>query len=143
MAHSTTGLIGAEQHVIKPRVAAFVVDYLLSLALALAVSFLLMSAGVMPSRGGFVISTITLIFAYYVLCEGQWGRTPGKRAFGLVVVTTDGLSIGYRASVVRNVFRVVDGVGNYLLGLLVMLLTDRRQRVGDLAADTVVVRARR
>jgi uncharacterized RDD family membrane protein YckC len=44
---------------------------------------------------------------------------------------------------VRNVLRIVDGILNYAVGLVVMLVTDGRQRIGDLAAGTRVVRSRR
>lgn len=47
------------------------------------------------------------------------------------------------AVVVHNLLRIVDGIFFYLVGLIVMLATQRKQRVGDLAAKTVVVRTGR
>jgi uncharacterized RDD family membrane protein YckC len=76
---------------------------------------------------------------YFVGAEAHRGQTLGKRLVGLVVVEGDGGDCGWRASLLRNCLRVVDGApGCYLVGLGAILLTDGR-RLGDLAADTVVV----
>lgn len=72
------------------------------------------------------------------------GRTPGKRWTGLRVVRSSGRPIDARASVVRNVLRLVDGLPlSYIPAVVSILVTRRNQRPGDLAADTVVVRDRR
>jgi hypothetical protein len=58
------------------------------------------------------------------------------------VVRADGRPARMREIAVRTVLRVVDGVGGYIVGLIVMLATgQRRQRLGDLAAGTIVVDA--
>src|SRR5204863_3794276 len=82
--------------------------------------------------------------------EAFWnGQTPGKRALGLRVVRTDGQPINALQAVMRNVLRAVDAmpllpvgiflVPTYQLGLFVSLLSDRYQRLGDLACGTMVV----
>jgi hypothetical protein len=69
------------------------------------------------------------------------GRTPGKRALGLRVVLADGGAVGLRASAVRNLLRLVEGLPlSYLPAILAILLTRDNQRLGDLAAGTVVMR---
>lgn len=78
---------------------------------------------------------------YHVLLEGSNGRTVGKSVVGIEVVCDDGSKCTYRAAVVRTVLRFVDALPvAYLVGLLGVLLTERRQRLGDVAAETVVVR---
>ena len=78
---------------------------------------------------------------YPVICE-VWrrGETPGKTAMGIAVVRFDGTAVGWSQSIVRNLVRVADFLPLfYLVGLVSMLLGDRFQRLGDLAAGTVVV----
>ncbi|OYR57372.1 RDD family protein [Halorubrum halodurans] len=78
---------------------------------------------------------------YYVAFEGAFGRTPGKRLLGLVVRDRDGSPCGLRAALVRNLLRVVDGAVVYLVGAVVVLLTDGDRRVGDHVAGTRVRRS--
>ena len=68
------------------------------------------------------------------------GATPGKRVLGLRVVNADGTPVGWSGAVVRNLIRPVDALPSvYTIGLLSVLLTKNMQRLGDLAANTVVV----
>ncbi|HWC26984.1 MAG TPA: RDD family protein [Solirubrobacteraceae bacterium] len=72
------------------------------------------------------------------------GRTPGKRAVGLRVVRSDGRAVDFTASMIRNILRLVDGLPlSYVPTMVSIVLTRRNQRLGDLAADTVVIRDRR
>ena len=77
---------------------------------------------------------------YFVALESMFGATLGKLLFGLRVRTADGKRIGLVAALVRNVLRAVD-VWFGVVGLLLMCVTPRRQRLGDFAAGTVVVPA--
>lgn len=54
--------------------------------------------------------------------------------------TGDGASL--RAALLRTVLRVVDGLAGYLVAFIIVLITSKRQRLGDLAAHTLVVRSR-
>jgi uncharacterized RDD family membrane protein YckC len=79
---------------------------------------------------------------YYFACESGGGQTIGKRVMRLRVVRADGGHAGMGEIFVRTILRVIDGIAFYLVGLVVMLVTGkRRQRLGDLAAGTVVVDA--
>ncbi len=72
------------------------------------------------------------------------GRTPGKRWSGLRVVRSSGRPVDVTASVIRNAMRLIDGLAlSYLPTIVSILVTQRNQRLGDLAADTVVIRDRR
>ncbi len=79
---------------------------------------------------------------YYFACESGGGQTIGKRLMRLRVVRADGGHAGMGEILVRTILRVIDGIALYLVGLVVMLVTgERRQRLGDLAAGTIVVDA--
>ena len=81
-----------------------------------------------------------LIILYCCVAEGAFGRTVGKRLMGIEVRTESDSRISWRASVIRNVLRVVDEFpAFYLLGLLLILLGPKRQRLGDRLAHTIVV----
>lgn len=85
---------------------------------------------------------VTLL--YSILAEWLWqGQTVGKRLVGIRVMDRDGLPMHVSQIVVRNLLRPVDMLpAFYLAGGLVALGTRYGQRIGDLAANTVVVRAR-
>jgi hypothetical protein len=71
------------------------------------------------------------------------GRTPGKRMSGLRVVRAGGRPVDFVSSAIRNVLRLVDFLPLfYGLGMLVVMLSANNQRLGDLAAGTLVVRER-
>jgi uncharacterized RDD family membrane protein YckC len=86
--------------------------------------------------------TVAWALFYYFALESGGGQTVGKRLLRLRVVRSDGSEPGLREVAVRTVLRTVDGLFGYLVGLGVMLATgQRRQRLGDLAAGTVVASA--
>jgi uncharacterized RDD family membrane protein YckC len=89
-----------------------------------------------------IFSTILLAFGYRWLCEGRFGATLGKGMIGILVQRKDGRACGFRASFIRNLMRLIDGIGFYLVGLLVALFSNSRQRLGDRLAGTVVVEER-
>jgi uncharacterized RDD family membrane protein YckC len=96
------------------------------------------SAGVAAaSLLGFLV-----VFGYPTVCDALLdGRTVGRRLAGLRLVTTDGDRVGFVAAAVRNILRIVDFMpGMYAVGALAALATARSQRLGDLAAGTLVVR---
>lgn len=80
----------------------------------------------------------TLLFLYGWLLEATWGATLGKAMVGIRVVgTRQGRS--FSACAVRNVLRIVDGLGFYLVGTVVAACSGARQRVGDVYARTAVI----
>ena len=82
---------------------------------------------------------------YFLVFEALWsGQTPGKRLQKLRVIKVNGQPIGWLESAIRNILRAADILlGFYPLGLLVMFLSQRSQRIGDYAAGTVVIVERR
>jgi uncharacterized RDD family membrane protein YckC len=123
------------------RVAAGIVDLLIVAAGAAVVLFAgnALTGDSKDAQGalGFVILGWALY--YFFATESGDGQTVGKKLMKLRVVRADGRPAGMAEIAVRTILRVVD---NYLVGLIVMLATgDRRQRIGDLAAGTIVVDA--
>jgi uncharacterized RDD family membrane protein YckC len=110
-----------------------------------------LTAGTFEGAAGLGIGLWLVVFfgvqwVYFALLEGIWGRTPGKAAFGLRVVTITGRPIGFRAAALRNILRAADALPlTYtagllsLAGLVSMSVTRRFQRLGDLVAGTIVV----
>jgi uncharacterized RDD family membrane protein YckC len=81
---------------------------------------------------------------YGVLCEYLWfGQTIGKWILGIRVMDATGLRLQLHQIMIRNLIRTVDLLPLIgLTGAVTMLCTPRLQRLGDLAAGTVVVRQR-
>jgi uncharacterized RDD family membrane protein YckC len=93
-----------------------------------------------------ILVLIALIFFLYkMIFEAAWnGQTPGKRAVGLRVVQSNGLPVQFTQVLIRNLMRVVDFMPvNYLIGSIAILVSERGQRLGDMAAGTVVIRERK
>lgn len=82
-----------------------------------------------------------LALVHYVLMEGVCGTTLGKMMLGLKVIKLDGGRYGWKSALTRNISRVVDVLPIfYLVGVVSIGVTDWKQRLGDLAAGTQVVR---
>ncbi len=95
--------------------------------------------------GALLVMLFFLEWGYFVVCEVvTGGRSPGKRALDLRVVTLNGSPISFGDSVLRNLLRAADFLPSaYVFGLLSMLLDARFRRLGDLAAGTMVVYEKR
>ncbi len=88
-----------------------------------------------------VISVLAVL--YFIGMEATQGATVGKMALGLRIVKTDGTSpIGWPASLIRNLLRIVDGLFAYLVGAIIIWNSPLKQRLGDKVAHTVVIRTR-
>ena len=83
-----------------------------------------------------------LNWGYFTLFEAFCnGRTPGKRVAKIRVIQRSGRPIGFFESLARNLVRYVDQIPFfYAVGVVVMFITRQHQRLGDLAAGTLVVR---
>lgn len=91
-----------------------------------------------------IIGWFTVYYGYYAIFESVWnGQTPGKRVVGLRVIHASGRPISTYEAILRNVVRIVDQLpGIYAIGIVSVFVTERSQRLGDLAAGTVVVHER-
>lgn len=134
------------------RFVSAIVDSIIQTVLLIALTIVLVSSngfGSFAERPGlaaaaYAIATFAVIWGYDVLWEVLGGgRTPGKRLNGLRVVRDGGQPITFVPSAIRNILRFVDLLpGAYLVGIVSVLVTKKNQRLGDLAAGTLVVRER-
>jgi uncharacterized RDD family membrane protein YckC len=126
------------------RFTAYLIDSCLMSILvagALAVS-MVVSFGSVSGVGPALVAYFLITWGYGAFCEGVFsGQTPGKRFLALRVVSDFGVPITGAQAVLRNLVRAVDGLVPFcfLLGLSSMLLTKKFQRLGDLAAGTMVI----
>ncbi len=81
-----------------------------------------------------------LVVVVFSWMEGSSGRTPGKWLLGIRVVRPDGTPCGFVRGLGRNLLRIVDSFLQYGVGLLAAAFTPQWQRLGDLAADTIVIK---
>jgi uncharacterized RDD family membrane protein YckC len=104
--------------------------------------------GFVPGWVGIVLLLLLVFvvqFGYPIGFETLWrGRTPGKAAMGLRVVTTEGAPVGLRHAAVRAVVGLIELLPTLgVPAVVTSLLNGRGQRLGDLAAGTVVLREHR
>ena len=128
------------------RGAAVLVDMLLvtTLQTVMTTAILLLSwinldiAIALMILGFFLLQTF-----YAALLEWRWdGQTVGKRLLGLRVIDAGGMRLTFPQILMRNLFRALDLLpAFYALGGVCAWLTSKRQRLGDLAAGTVVIAA--
>lgn len=143
---------------VRRRAVAVILDVLIIGAISAPVwlaGSMFTSATTIPTEGGgsvviptgFAVSPWAglllglLPLVYFTALEALYGATPGKLLLGLRVVKVDGAPIGWREAVVRNLLRYVDEIFVYLVAAISAWTSPRRQRLGDRAAQTVVVYA--
>jgi uncharacterized RDD family membrane protein YckC len=132
---------------IGSRVPATILDSLIQAALGIAL--LLLGTFLIGVTGGFGVAFLLialpgLVFGYPIGFETLWrGRTPGKAALGLRVVTVEGAPVRFRHAAIRGVLSIVDiQLSQGAVAILFILFTRRNQRLGDLLAGTIVLRER-
>jgi uncharacterized RDD family membrane protein YckC len=122
----------------KNRMLATWVDNLIAVILSL------IAAGIVNSLGGVAVVAgwVSTYLADFFLFETLWSRTPGKHFFGLRVCQSDGRPCTLRSALLRTLMRILE-VNPLLFGGLpagiMLLVTKRKQRLGDLLAGTVVI----
>lgn len=138
------------------RCMALAIDFAVVIALTMLVSqiiaILQISVSAIPVIGDLlsdfgtamiVLLQFLVATLYGMIAEWLWGgQTLGKRVFKLRVIDERGLSLGLKQIVIRNLFRFLDILPStfYLLGGICCLFTKRCQRMGDIAAGTLVIR---
>ncbi len=132
------------------RLFGFVIDWLVITFVGGLLSFGFFAAlrgvnlGVGWVIAGFILLYGGLIFGYPVACETLWrGRTLGKAALGLRVVTVEGAPVRFRHAAIRTALGLVEfGITGGAVAVVSILVTQRHQRLGDLVAGTLVLRER-
>jgi uncharacterized RDD family membrane protein YckC len=139
---------------IGSRFVALLVDYLIWLIAIVVVIFIVSlvdpslstfsKLGEKWATALFIFIPFLLYWGYFTLFEAFWnGRTPGKRLAKIRVIQRSGRGIGLFESMTRNFLRIVDQFPLvYAVGVVSIFLTRQHQRLGDLAAGTLVVHER-
>ena len=138
------GGIHLEAQVVGPvaRGFALVIDTIISGILIVLLTLAAIPLNLGGMGGGlFLILLFIIEWWYPVLFEVfAHGQTPGKKMLGIAVVNDDLSPVTFGTSLVRNLLRTIDFLPLcYLGGLITMLCNRRFQRLGDLAAGTLVV----
>lgn len=121
---------------------AWVVDFLLRVALMLILAVPLLLLGLQVGIGIWLLMFFFIDWLLGGFIEWRWeGFTPGKKLCGIRVIGVDGLPAGGGACFLRNVLRYADSFPTFATGLIAMVASGRFQRLGDLAAGTLVVYA--
>jgi uncharacterized RDD family membrane protein YckC len=125
---------------VVPRALAWLLDSMVRVAVLSALSTALGLLGG-AGMGVFLVSMFVVFWGYPVVFEVfRDGQTPGKRAFGLKVVSDNGTPVTWLPSVVRNLLRTVDMLPVlYVFGVASSLVDPSGRRLGDLVAGTLVV----
>jgi uncharacterized RDD family membrane protein YckC len=123
-----------------PRALAFMLDLLIRGAVMIAV---MIAVAAFDKFGSAImlLAAFLLEWLYPVFFEvATNGATPGKRAMGLIVLNDDGTPIRWPASLTRNLLRAIDFLPfMYFIGFCSMVMNRDFKRLGDLAANTLVV----
>ena len=122
------------------RSIAWLIDALIQGFILIALLFVLPRLGDF-GMGLFFIIIFFLQWLYPVLFEIYMkGQTPGKRMMKIQVLLIDGTMVNLGASLLRNLLRTIDFLPFfYALGVVTMLMSKDFRRLGDLAANTIVV----
>ena len=126
------------------RMLAHLIDVIILICLfiiaAMIVGLMGMVIGTALATGFILVSMFAVPLLYFILQEAFWnGQTIGKKITGCRVRMADGTPISPAAAVGRNLMRPADLLpGTYLIGLIAVFTNPRSQRIGDLAANTIV-----
>jgi uncharacterized RDD family membrane protein YckC len=131
------------------RFAAQLVDLLVLSAMGLALGLVGLGIAALTGRPDLAVLGLSIagfagFWAYWILPEALWsGQTFGKRLLHLRVIDARGGPVSAGQAIVRNLLRIVDFLPmSYAAGTVAIFASARNQRLGDLAAGTVVVRER-
>jgi uncharacterized RDD family membrane protein YckC len=129
-----------------PRFLAWGIDAMVILGVGWAIGAIFGLLGMLNpdfAQAMMVLTYFAVSIGYGILLEWFWrGQTLGKRVLRLRVVDAEGLRLQLNQVVIRNLLRFVDMLPMfYLIGGIACFVSRRSQRLGDLAANTVVVRA--
>ncbi|MBZ0304388.1 MAG: RDD family protein [Anaerolineae bacterium] len=133
------------------RCIAALIDFAILFPILFLIVWLMLRSTPLQSRGDAgtlaLVAGIQLLIitVYHLIFEWLWtGQTPGKRRTGIRVVQSNGLPLTPASTLIRNLIRLLDFLPLfYGVGLLVLFATRHTQRLGDLAAGTVVIREQR
>ena len=122
------------------RFFAWMVDVVLRVAVLALLAIPILLLGLQVGTGLWLLLFFAVDWLLGGIIEWRWeGFTPGKRLCRIRVIGVDGLPAGAGACFLRNVLRFADSFPSFATGLITMVASGRFQRLGDLAAGTLVV----
>jgi uncharacterized RDD family membrane protein YckC len=89
-----------------------------------------------------LLGVFAILYGYFIFFETLWnGQTPGKRVMHLRVIQVDGSSVTFVKVLIRNIARLIDALPViYAVGILAVFFSQKKQRLGDMAAGTLVIK---
>lgn len=125
------------------RIIAYIVDSIIATVVAV-IPAIIVAAIVGGSNGGNALAILVyliIVIGYFVVLEARSGQTFGKKMLGIRVVKLDGTPVDGSAALVRGLLKLVDSISVILpIGLWLIIFQSRKQRIGDMAANTLVVK---
>jgi uncharacterized RDD family membrane protein YckC len=134
-----------EANVLVQRIVAVIIDSII-IAIVSLVPAIVIGLGYLLSGVGSIYTPFFGVFLligilYFTYFEGMSGQTPGKRAMGIKVVSATASPMTMTKALVRNILRIIDVLPYfYILGFILILVSQRKQRLGDMLAETQVIR---
>jgi uncharacterized RDD family membrane protein YckC len=130
---------------IGPRLVAQIIDGIVLIILYFVLGAAAFGAFTFNVLGfaalGFMGAYGLVFLLYFIVLEGFFGATVGKMVTKIKVVQEDGSPCGLVPSVVRNLLRIIDGLPFlYIIGMIFISRSDKKQRLGDRLAKTVVIK---
>ncbi len=132
---------------VAERAVAVIIDSIILFIVSLFIIVPIGLLGAIFGLGFFFSPAILLFFFlgifYFSYFEGTSGQTPGKQLLGIRVVDeTTRRPVDMGRAFIRNILRIIDELPFlYLLGFILVEVDQRKRRLGDMAANTIVVRA--
>ncbi|WP_299684414.1 RDD family protein [uncultured Dokdonia sp.] len=125
----------------RTRIIAFIIDLFIYAIIGITLGYFLgepiNEIGFMLKGGTPIYVMMLLGFFLWPISEGIWGQTIGKRILNIKVLTNHYQSIDITASLTRYILGFIDYV--LLIGFIVAANNKMNKRIGDIAANTIVV----
>jgi uncharacterized RDD family membrane protein YckC len=136
------------------RAVALIIDYIILGIVSWVIALPFGAAALFSMRGlrypmafsgavlAFSAIGIVIWLLYFTYLEGTSGQTLGKRVMSIKVTKESGESLTFVDALIRTLCRIIDMLPTfYIIGIIIILVTEKNQRIGDLAAHTIVVKA--
>jgi|GEM_PF-3139170 len=127
---------------IRPRYSALIVDGIILAFIWLILVLVVYSFNNNADFGAVFLTAVPLYLMYFIASEGTFGTTIGKTALRIKVVKEDKSPISYKEAAIRAFMGIIDGlpiVVPGLVGCVAIARSNKKQRLGDITAHTIVV----
>lgn len=139
--------MGYELAPLADRIISIIIDLLIVAVIGIVILIIAIPFSLLfrpfTFAADFSTDILVLSIIYFIVFEWNGRQTPGKKFSGIRTVDAGSLKAeDHTQVIIRNVLRIIDSFpGNlYIVGFIIALLTERRQRLGDILAGTLVVK---